>query len=82
METVHETESMIASFNTEYSILICEAKECETIEMEPLLKVLKLWFETSLKHERKPISSRETTWLMIFKSFSSCRGSILKLFGM
>lgn len=52
METVHETESMLASFVTKSSILICETKECDTIEVEPLLRVLQIWFENSKKYNR------------------------------
>ena len=52
MEIVHETESVIASFQSSNSILICEAKESETIDMDSLLGVLQIWFENSVKYGR------------------------------
>tara|TARA_B100001769_G_C22105788_1_gene597399 strand:- start:377 stop:784 length:408 start_codon:yes stop_codon:yes gene_type:complete len=53
MEKIHETDSMLASFQTKSSILICEAKECEEIEIDSLLTVLRIWFENCKTYNRK-----------------------------
>jgi len=48
MDTIHETDAMVATFDRKSSILICECKDGQ-IEMTSLLRVVQIWFESCFK---------------------------------